>query len=513
VQRIAASKLLPEARVVVEGVPGRKVIDDPPRAPAAASGADLASALPGGPRMPDEPWRQTVPAPGPAPAFRLPTPAAFRLPNGLSVILAEDHALPIVSASVVALAGTSVNPVARPGLAAFTAAMLQEGTARRTAAAVADDAAQSGADLITRSGRDSASASLTVLDGNLDPALDLLSDVVRHARLDPQDVERLRRLREGRLTQLRREPGEVSREVLLAALYGPDQPYGFPDEGTRAGNAAIDVADLRQFWRERYTPRSAALVLAGDLTLPRARALAARYFGAWASPPAPAPASRPTTARFEPGARILLVDQPGAPQSTLRVGIPGPARNTPDYVGLEVLNNVYGGLFASRLNMNLREAHGYTYGANSGFRYGTAPGYFNSATQVRSDVTVPALQELLREQSRMHVQPPDSDELALAQGAFAQSLAGLFETTESLSATLAELYVYALPLDYYSTLASQARAVSAADVKTLADRYLDTPALKIVVVGDRAKLEPALRALGIAPVTIVDDEGREVPTP
>lgn len=503
IERLAATRLAPQNRIVVEGVTGKKVIDDPPRS---AVPAALVAGQPDG-RMPDEPWRTQVPPAGPMPTFRLPTPQRFVLPNGMSVILAQDHSLPIVSASVVALAGTNVNPVDRPGLAAFDAAMLQEGTTRRSAAAVADAAAEVGANLATRSNHDATFVNLTVIKTSLRPAMDLLSDVVRHPRFDTEAVERVRKLRDGRLSQRQRESVQVSLGVLLSALYGSEQPEGYPDDGTRPGNAAVTTTELRNFWSTHFTPRSSALLLAGDLTPAEARTFATKYFGDWRADVAPA--APPTRVEFEPGMRILLVDQAGAPQSTIRVGIPGVARSTPDYVPLEVMNDVYGGLFSSRLNTNLRETHGYTYGANSIFHYGSEPGYFGSATQVRSDVTVPALVELLKEQARMRTDPPTPAELTLAEGAFSQSLAALFETPESLSSALAELYLYDLPSDYYGSLAAKAQAVSAEEVQALAVRLLGTESMKVVIVGDRKKLEPALQAAGLPPV-IVDTEGKAV---
>jgi zinc protease len=500
VARLAATKLAPGNRVVVEGIPGRKVIDDPPRAAVASAGS--IPAAPGGGhtdgRMAEESWRAVVPAAGPLPAFRLPTPERFRLPNGLTVLLAPDHSLPIVAASLVVVAGTSANPVDRPGLAAFNAAMLQEGTTRRSATAVADAAAQVGANLAVRSTHEAAILGLTVRTTNLRPSLDLLSDLVREPRFDPDDVERVRKLREGRLTQRQSDPAQRSLDVLLTALYGAKQADGFADEGTRDGNAAISTSDLRQFWAGHFMPRTTALLLAGDVTVAEARAIATRYFGDWRTS-APPP-ERSGHVDFEPGRRILLVDQPGARQSTIRIGLPAVARTTPDYVALEVMNDVFGGLFSSRLDTNLRETHGYTYGANSSFHYGFESGYFASATQVRSDVTVPALLELLREQARMQTDPPTAAELALAQSAFAQSLATRFETPESVSGALAELYLYDLPQDYYVNLAAQARAVTAGTVTALAGRLLGTTSMKVVVVGDRAKLAPALEAAGLSPV-------------
>jgi len=506
VRRVAASKLQRETRVVVYGVPGNKQIDDPPRAAA----SDAANAKDVGGRMADEPWRARPPVPGAAPPLRLPTPARFTLDNGLSVIVAEQHELPVVAMSLVALAGTGANPPATPGLAAFTAAMLQEGTRTRTASQVADEAAQSGATLTVVSERDAAVAALTVLKSNAAAALTLLADVVGQPRFSPQDVERVRKLRDGELQQAENQPFEVSRQLLLAAVYGSKHPYGYPDAGTRAGNGQITVAELRHFWQRHYTPATAALVVAGDVTAEEARALAVGSLGGWRAPGARADVSTPPVI-FEPGVRIRLLDRPGAPQSAVRLGLPGVVRATPDYVPLEVMNNVLGGLFSSRLNMNLREAHGYTYGIGTAFRDGRAPGYFSCATAVRTDVTAPAVNEVLSEFGRIHTVPPTDEELKLAQGAFAQSLAGLFETSEDASKTVADLFVYDLPADYYAQLPAQAYAVTAAQVAGLAQRYLDMGALKIVVVGDRLKVAAGIEALGAGHVEIVDEDRSRPP--
>lgn len=503
VKRVAASQLQREARVVIYGVPGKKQINDPPQAAAARAGSG--DAMTG--RMADETWRAAAPAAGPAPSIHLPTPSRFSLDNGLTVIVAEQHGLPIVAASVVTLAGTSANPVERPGLSAFTAAMLQEGTRTRTAAQLADDAAQAGASLTTRSERDAAVAALTVLKSNAGAALGLLADVVEHPRFDRQDVERVRRLRDGELEQVKSDPWEASRHALLAAIYGPKQPYGYPDMGTRAGNGQITGDELNRFWQTHYTPATTALVLAGDVTTDESRALAVKYFGAWRTQGPPPNAAITDSVAFEPGTRIALLDRPDAPQSAVRMGLPGVKRATADYVPLEVLNNVLGGLFSSRLNMNLREEHGYTYYAFSQFRDGRATGYFTCGSAIRTDATAPAIKEMLSELTRIRTVPPTADELKLAQGAFAQSLAGLFETSEASSKAVADLFLYELPTGYYSALPAQAYAVTAAQVTALADRYLDLAPLKIVVVGDRKKVEAAIQALGAGSVELIDDDG------
>lgn len=506
VRDVARAKLQAAARAVVYGVPGKKRIDDPPR----AGGMATASASDNSGRMADESWRSTQPAAGPSPSILLPTPSRFTLDNGLTVIVAEQHQLPIIAASVVTLGGTGANPANHPGLAAFTAAMLQEGTHRRTAAQLADDAAQLGSSLRTEAGRDTTVAALTMLRSNSETALALLADVVQQPRLDAKDVERVRRLRDGELAQAKSDPSQVARAVLLGALYGPQHPYGFPDAGTRRSNARLAPVDLEHFWRDRYKPALSALVLAGDVTVDEAKGLANRHFGAWHGSAEAVPAKSASAVPFVPGQRILLVDRPDAPQSDVLIGLPGVTRSSPDYVPLEILNNVMGGLFSSRLNMNLREEHGYTYGAFSAFRESRATGYFFCGAAIRSDVTAPGMHEMLDELTRIHTVPPSDDELKLAQGAFAQSLAGLFETSELTSKTAADLFVYDLPPDYYAKLPAQAYAVTAAQVPALADRYLDPAAQKVVVVGDGKKVEAAIAKLGAGKVERVDDDGLRV---
>ncbi len=501
VKRTAQARLQRSARVVVYCVPGEKVLHDVPRA------ASVAATTAGG-SMPEEPWRAAVPPPGAVPGISLPVAAQFKLDNGLTVLVVEQHQLPVVAASVVTFAGTSANPVDRPGLAAFTAEMLQEGTLRRSAAQLADDAAQAGANLGTQSGRDRAIATLTVLKPNLRPALELLADVVGHPRFDAKDVERVRSLRDGELQQATRDPREASRVVLLHALYGGGQRYGYPDAGTRAGNRRVSVLDLKRLWRQHYLPATTALVLAGDVTPAEARSLAATAFGEWRS--VANKGAEPPPVHFEPGARMLLLDRPGSPQSMIRLGLPGVARSTPDYAALEVMNNVFGGLFSSRLNMNLREEHGYTYGAGSAFRFGREAGYFTASSGIRTDVSAPGLEAFLKELDAMRTVPPTEAELKGAQASFAQSLAGLFETPEQTSQTVADLFVYGLPADTYAGLPAQVYAVTGERVTALAGRYLDPASLKIVIVGDRAKIEQSIRALGPRRLELVGDDGGPV---
>jgi len=257
--------------------------------------------------------------------------------------------------------------------------------------------------------------------------------------------------------------------------------------------------DLLRFWSRGYTPQNSALVVSGDIDAARLRELAQRYFGAWsgsvqrtALPPVPAPGER----------RILIIDRGASPQTALRLGMRGVPRATPDYAALEVMNNALGGIFASRINLNLREEHGYTYGAGSAFQFRRGPGPFLIAAGVRSDVTAPSVHEIFREIDRMRAEPLTAQELDLARDAFARSLPGDFETTEESARSIGRLFVYALPLDEYTTLPRRIEAVTSADVLRVARQYIDPKQLVVVAVGDRAHIEPELEKLALGPVEV-----------
>src|SRR5437588_4601762 len=264
-KRVANAALLPNARVVVYGVPGKKVIDDPPRTKEeqekeAKQTSTVAST------MPDEPWRRTAPQPGPLSQMSLPVPSTIKLSNGLTVLLVEEHKLPVVSAHLVVLTGSDANPVKKPGLASFTAAMLTEGTNRRSALEIADDAAQIGASIGSISTTDFSSASIRLLKQNVEPGLDLLSDIGLNPKFDPAEIERIRKQRQTDILQIKDQPVRLAFGALLKQVYGPDHPYGYREIGTAESNAAITGEDMLNFWKRGYVPGNSALVLAGDLT-------------------------------------------------------------------------------------------------------------------------------------------------------------------------------------------------------------------------------------------------------
>jgi len=354
-----AAQLTPDSRVVVQAVPGQKQLEPEPAKSTAAStdsGGEAVNA--------DEAWRTQPPAPGPARPLAVPVPASFILSNGLTVLVNERPGLPIISASLVLKTGSGANPAGKPGLANFTAAMIDEGTTTRSSLQIANEAAQFGASLTTSSSVDSMQESITSFSRTFPQMLTLMADVVRHPNFPSEEVERQRASRLAQLIQQRDNPNAVANAVTAAALYGAAHPYGFTELGTEASNKAMTVDDMREFWSKNFVANNAALVVSGRMTAAELRPMVEQAFGDWQRG---APTMTPGATPQSTGAKIVLVDKPGSPQSQLRaVSIAAP-RATPDYEAMRLANDTFGGLFSSRINLNLREAHGYTYGANSQF--------------------------------------------------------------------------------------------------------------------------------------------------
>ncbi|MFL6631596.1 MAG: M16 family metallopeptidase [Massilia sp.] len=502
VRRVAQAYLQPNARVIVAGVPGKPDLgpDVPTPPPPKASKADRAAGI-----NRDEAWRRTPPKPGPAPRFTLPQGDAFKLPNGLTVIVHPNPALPLVAAELVVKSGSDANPSDQPGLAGFTADMLDEGTATRSAPGIADEIAQLGAFLGSAASPDASTVSLLALRTTFPQALDVLADVVLHPAFPTAEVERQRASRIGELTQQRDDPALVAAVAAAGALYGPDHPYGYGQLGTERAIRATTREDLVRFWRRHYVPGNAALVVSGDITTDELRALAAARFGGWER------ADAAVSAVGDPAgtkARLVVVDKPGAPQTALRLSTIAAARRTPDYPAMQVMNAALGGLFSSRINLNLREDKGYSYGVFSAFRYDRTPGPFVIAGSVRTDVTGPSVAEMFREVNGMRDKPLPGPELTGARDSQVYSLPGQFETNSGIGASLAETYVFDLPADYWRTLPDRYRAVTAAQVQGAAQKYLKPDQLKVIAVGDRAAILPQLQKLGLGQPEVRDVDGQ-----
>jgi zinc protease len=504
VQRIART-LTPDSRVVVYGIKGKKVIED------VAKRVDTAAQQPAPAPVTDKPeeaWRAQAPKPETARQVTLPVPSTFKLNNGLTVMVVEQHNLPIFSARLITLSGSGNNPVEKPGLAAFTATMLQEGTEKRTAPQIADDVDQIGANLSTYASADMSGISTRSLSKNADAAFELLSDVTLHPAFRAADMERIRKQRQTALLQEKSNPSALANKFLYLQLYGAGHPYGYTESGTEQATLATTREDMEKFYRAGYAPQNSALVIAGDVSMAQVRTLAQKYFGGWtgkASLPAPAEVASSQKRR------VMIVDRPGAGQTMLRIGQIGVARNTPDYVPLEVMNAALGGLFSSRINLNLREVHGYTYGAFSNFVYRRLPGPFMAGSAVRTDVTAPSVSEVFKEVEQMRNSTLKPEELALAKDSIARSVAADFESTGSTVSAASQLFTYQLPLDYYRTLPAKVDTVTSADVERVAKQYLNPESMVVVAVGDRQKITPELSRLDLGTVDAMDVSGKPIP--
>ncbi len=494
-----AETLTPNSRVVVYGVPGEKAVEDVPKRPE----PKLDEKVAGGPG--NDEWRSTPPKPGKLAVPLLPVPKQFELANGLHVYLVEQHNLPVLTAQMTVLRGSEANPADRPGLASFTAQMLNEGTENRTSPQLADDIAQIGASLAASATADASQITGSSLKKNDEKLFELLSDVTAHPAFREEEIERVRKRRLTALLQDNDDPNQVARRVFYREVYGEKSAYGYLDTGTPASTRSTTREDIVNFYRSGFAPQDSALVVAGDVSEPELKALTQKYFAGWTGQ---ATATKPPIVSNTLARRIAIVDMPNAPQSSVRIGHVGLQRNNPDYAPVLVMNDVLGGLFSSRINLNLREAHGYTYGASSIFQFRRGTGPFVVGSMIRTDVTASAVKEVFNELEKMRTSAVAQDELVMAKEANVRGLTADFETTNQTARTMSNLFVYSLPLDYYRTLPGKIEAVSVADVQRTAEKYLSPEKMVIVVAGDRKKIESELKKLDLGPILAEDVEGK-----
>ena len=504
IQTFAKDQLAQNARVVMHVTPGQpaplpQVATPPAPQGGVASAPESINA--------DEPWRNQMPKAGSARALQLATPLSETLPNGLTLILSERRGLPIVAANLVLRTGSDANPLDKPGLANFVAAMIDEGTSTRSSLQIADEIAQLGASLNTGSTMDASTVSARSLTKNFGKTLDVLADVVLHPSFPAEEIERQRASRLAGLVQQRDNPSQVAAQVMASALYGPKHPYGYAEVGTEAAVKAVMRADMEAFWKQNFVPNNAALVVAGDISMPELKALAEKAFSSWQrGTPAQPALGEPMRTK----ARVVIVDKPGSPQTQVRVASIGAARSSPDFRPMQVMNLALGGLFSSRINMNLREAHGYTYGASSGFAFRRAAGPFQVASGIRTDVTAPAIDEIFKELRGMVEKPVGSEELTKAKDALANSLPGAFESSANAVGNFSNVFIYNLGLDYYTKYAAQVNAVTTDQALAMAKKYLVPDSMVVIAVGDRAKIEPELKKLNLGSIEIRDTEGKPI---
>jgi zinc protease len=506
-QAAAVKYLTKNSAVVVECMPGEKKLNDVPRSPDDTD-ANVKIVNPYTEAFEkSQEWRKTVPKAGPPMTVHLPVPQTFTLANGLKVYVVPETALPLLSATVVSRAGSENNSPTKGGVATLTGQVMDEATTTRNLKALAEAQERIGIRVSGFVGMDSASQGITVLTNHTNEGMDLLSDVVEHPAFNKDDMDRLQKRR---LIGIQQETDNVMammNRVGPKLVYG-DGPYGVSPSGTTESMKSMTLDDVKGFYAAHYGPKDSALVLSGDVTMAEAKKLAEEYFGKWTGT-ASASAKIPAAPKLGP-THVVIVDKPGAPQTALGAFGVGVAADSPDLQALQVMNYTLGGAFASRINMNLREQHGYTYGASSGFRMYRSGGPFVAGGLVRTDVTGPSAQQLMIEIKNFPEHPSTDAELTQAKDASVQSLPGQFETTEAIAGSMGNIFVYNRPLDYYATLPAKYRAVTAADVARVAKEDIHPGELIIVAAGDRKKIEPQLKEAGVGPVEVRDVQGNLV---
>jgi len=422
--------------------------------------------------------RTTAPTPTAPRPLRVPPWTDGTLSNGAELVVSQKHDLPLVSFTINFVGGADqYEPADKTGLAGITASMMSEGTKTRTGDQLSDDLELLGTRVGVRVGDEQGSIGFTSTTANFPKVLAILADMLENPSFPDEALERLRARTLVGLTQAKDQPTAIASNVFDRVLYGADHPYGrFTTEDDVKGITRQDVVTFHDTY---FQPGRAIITVVGDVEPAAVKATVQEALAGWARggsrpsfdyPPLPAP--RSTT--------IYLVDKPGAPQSVFAIGLPGPARDTPDYYAIEVMNTILGGLFQSRLNHDIREVKGYSYGVRSRFSFGKGPGPFYA------------------------------DELAQARAALVQSLPQAFASVNATAGAISALYLEGLPQDFYQTLATKVDAVTRDDLVRVAKKYIDLGHLDIVIVGDRATIEGPLKATGIAPIVHLDVDGNPV---
>ena len=450
--------------------------------------------------------RKKIPPPGPTPDLRVPAWTKSSLPNGVDLIVSEKHDLPLVSFSITFLGGANqFEPPDRTGLASITASMLSEGTKTRDGEALSNALQLLGTSVSTSVGAESGSIGFVSTAAKFAPTLDIVADMLLNPVFPADALERLRAQRLVALTQARAQPGAIAGRVFPKVLYGTRHPYG--RVATEASIKALTREEILRFHGDYFQPGRALITVVGDVTSAAAKTTVEKALAGWAragSRPAfdypDLPPRQKTT--------IYLVDREGAAQSTFAIGHPGPARNTPDYFALQVMNTMLGGMFQSRLNANIREEKGYSYGVSSSFAYGKGPGAFRSGGDIVGDKTDAALVEFMKElRGIVGARPVTDEELQTAKDSLIQRLPATFASVSAINGALTTLWSQGLPDDYYQQYTKAIAAVRKEDVLRVAKQYIDVDNLAIVIVGDRAKIEAPLKATNIAPIAYLDIEG------
>ncbi len=443
----------------------------------------------------------TRPEPGPAREYHFPRFERRTLANGLRLVVAPSRSLPLVTVLAIVDAGAVADPPGQEGIAEITARGLNEGTPKYDGESLTEYLEQLGTSIGGGASWDSASLAMTVLRDNLDNAFAHFAEVLVAPTFPAAAIERLKAERIAELMQIESEPRELADEKFDEYIYDARSRFRLPLGGTRASVGGLDRDKVAAFHAARYQPSATTLIIVGDVSVEAAELIVSSALEAWSGNDIPHVIADDRPVRTSRAIRIVRKED--APQSELRIGHVGVPRAHPDYFPVTVMNAVLGGLFSSRINLNLREVHGYTYGASSAFEWRRGAGPFVIGTAVASDVTVAAIQETLKEIELMRAEPISESELSLATSYLEGVFPIRYETTAAIASALATLTVYGLPPDWYDSYRQHISAVTVEDVLRAASEHIHPESLQIVIVGDADAVREPLQALAFGPLDVV----------
>ncbi|HXX65067.1 MAG TPA: pitrilysin family protein, partial [Bacteroidota bacterium] len=426
------------------------------------------------------------------------------LRSGLAVWLVEHHKLPQVAFSFLLQSGSDQDPAGCGGVATLTAELLDAGTQNADVVQLAERLEFLGTTLSFRSGTEATYGSMLTLRRHLDESISIFADELTGSVFPESEFQRVKVLRLSALLQQKNRAATIATNALMHVLYGAEHPYGSDILGTESSVRRLGRGDVAEHYQRQYRPGNGTLIVVGDITLEELMSRLEASLGSWRGersdlrvPPPPAPVDR----------CIYLIDRPGAVQSEIRIGCAGLPRATPEYFAATVMNRILGGQFSSRLNVNLRERRGYTYGARSAFVFLKTPGPFFVSGGFISEKTDASVEQLVAEIDRMYQDGVTEEELAFSKKGLGGSFALSFETISQIASALQTLVLYDLPQDYFESYLENIDTVSLEDVRRVAARSLDSRRMAILVVGDAARIAGSLSRTGLGEVRMLDVEG------
>jgi zinc protease len=455
--------------------------------------------------------RATAPAIAAAPELKLPKLQRATLSNGLKLVLAERHELPLVTLWLEENAGFAADQLASSGTAALTTALLTGGTKTRTALEISEQNANLGAQIGAGSNFDQTRVTLSALKSNLDPSLDIYADVILNPSFPVADFKRQQQQQLAAIQREKSSPTQMGLRVINPLVFGPGHAYSGPysGSGTEASVAKLTREDLAKFHDTWFKPNNGTMIIVGDTTLAEITPKLEKLFSGWK--PGHVPQKNIPTVASQQKTSVYLMDKPGAQQSTIIVAQLAPPKSAPGNLAIEAMNDVFGGNFSARLNMNLREDKHYSYGVQAVVLGSSAQRPYLTLAPVQTDKTKESLMELNKEyQEIVGARPVTPAELAMAQSNSTLSLPGSRETIQQVVQSIGDLVHFGLPDDYYTTYAAKVNALTTGDLNDAAKSVIKPGALTWVIIGDRAKKEAGNRELNLGEIQFIDADGNKI---